>query len=75
MSTRDPSPVERGAFSKREAAAYIGVSVRRFHDCVRAGDVAFFRVGRRVLFARTDVIAFMQRGRRRYRPPAEGRVR
>ncbi len=56
-------PVERLAYSIREAAQVVGVSERLFAERVRCGEVPSFRIGRRRLIGRDALHHFMN-GRR-----------
>ena len=55
------APSEPLALSKRQAAAQLGISERSLHDLLRSGAIPHVRVGRRVLIARTALLAWLDR--------------
>jgi excisionase family DNA binding protein len=52
------SPARRVFFTRREAAGVAGVSVSTLDRLVKAGQVPYKRVRRRVLFPKSDFIAW-----------------
>jgi excisionase family DNA binding protein len=62
MATMAPTPNADKWFVGRETAAtLIDVSTRTIDDAIRSGQLEAFRLGRRVLISRTDLMEFVQR--------------
>lgn len=55
---------ERGLLSREEAQAYLGIGATMLWKLEAEGKVAAVRIGRRVLFRREDLDAFVEGCRR-----------
>jgi excisionase family DNA binding protein len=56
--------VMRDKLSMPEAAAILGISPLTLKDWAREGRIASFKIGRRVLFAKAELEAFLNTTRR-----------
>jgi excisionase family DNA binding protein len=68
LVTADPSSSKgleatRGLLGYQETAQYLGVSVRTVHALADDGSLSRIRLRGRVLFALTDLMAFIERSR------------
>jgi excisionase family DNA binding protein len=62
MTTPVLAPIADKLFVGRDTAAeLIDVSTRTIDDAIRAGQLEAFRLGRRVLIRREDLVEFAQR--------------
>lgn len=57
------TPEGRGRLSVPEAAAFLGISPATLRAWIRQRRVAFYRLGRRVVFDRTDLERFLRSNR------------
>ena len=51
--------VEKQAFNRKEAAAYLGMAENTFVKLMGSGRVHFVKVGRRILVPRTSLDSFL----------------
>ena len=62
MATTLTTPIADKLFVGRSTAAeMLDVSTRTIDDAIRAGDLEAFRIGRRVLIRRDELIKFAER--------------
>jgi excisionase family DNA binding protein len=50
-------------FSKIELSSELGVSIRTVDNWIASGLISYSKIGRRVIFSRSDVDDFMQRNK------------
>lgn len=51
-------------YSKQELSLELGVSIRTIDNWIASGLISYSKIGRRVIFSRSDVEDFMQRNKR-----------
>ena len=61
MKTIDTT--EAGYLTKQSARTFTSLSVTTLDDYRRSGRLPYHRIGRRVLFARRDLVALIESGR------------
>jgi len=57
------SPTNSRLLSRREAAAYLGISIRFLCDLLSQRALAFIRIGGRTMLDRSDLDAFIERNK------------
>ena len=62
MDSQAPNYKARLAYSLREAAQLLDLSVRSLQYLIRSGRVGHVRIGRRVLIRHADIEALLRRG-------------
>ena len=51
--------LERGAYNRKNAAYYLDISVRLLDDLAAAGTIKRIKIGRKSLFRKVDLDAFL----------------
>ncbi len=59
--TRPDAPSPSEEFVDAATVRHLGVSPRRFREAIAEGDLVGYRVGKRLLARRADVVAFVER--------------